>query len=40
MCLSLQGETLFNITKWQGFDPEAQEIMMYQYPTARQFTLG
>jgi hypothetical protein len=39
--ITLQGENLFNITKWQGFDPESsRDNDVYQYPTARQFTLG
>lgn len=38
---TLQGENLFNITKWQGFDPESSRAAdQYQYPTARQFTFG
>ena len=38
---TLQGENLFNITKWQGFDPESSRVAdQYQYPTARQFTFG
>ncbi|TDD78803.1 SusC/RagA family TonB-linked outer membrane protein [Flavobacterium caseinilyticum] len=39
--LSLQGENLFNITKWQGFDPESSRTAdVYQYPTPRLFTFG
>lgn len=38
---TLQGENLFNITKWQGFDPESSRVSdVYQYPTAKQFTFG
>ncbi len=37
----LQGENLFNITKWRGFDPESdRDFDVYQYPTPRIFTLG
>jgi TonB-linked SusC/RagA family outer membrane protein len=39
--LSLQGENLFNITKWKGFDPESSRTSdVYQYPTPRLFTFG
>jgi len=39
--ITLQGENLFNITGWQGFDPESDRTLdVYQYPTPRQFTLG
>jgi TonB-linked SusC/RagA family outer membrane protein len=39
--ITLQGENLFNITKWNGFDPESdRDFDVYQYPTARLFTLG
>jgi TonB-dependent starch-binding outer membrane protein SusC len=39
--ITLQGENLFNITKWQGFDPESdRDFDVYQYPTPRLFTLG
>ena len=39
--LNLQGENLFNITKWQGLDPESdRNFDVYQYPTPRMFTLG
>lgn len=38
---SLQGENLFNITKWQGFDPESSRTSdVYQYPTPKLFTFG
>jgi TonB-linked SusC/RagA family outer membrane protein len=38
---SLQGENLFNITKWKGFDPESSRTSdVYQYPTPRLFTFG
>jgi TonB-dependent starch-binding outer membrane protein SusC len=39
--ITLQGENLFNITKWQGFDPESDRTAdQYQYPTPRLYTLG
>ena len=38
---TIQGENLFNITKWQGFDPESSRSAdQSQYPTARSFTFG
>ncbi|MEA1849639.1 SusC/RagA family TonB-linked outer membrane protein [Chryseobacterium sp. MHB01] len=41
MSITLQGENLFNITKWKGYDPESSRLSdYYQYPTARLFTLG
>ncbi|RTY68928.1 MULTISPECIES: SusC/RagA family TonB-linked outer membrane protein [unclassified Flavobacterium] len=41
LSFTLQGENLFNITQWQGFDPESSRASdVYQYPTARQFTFG
>lgn len=41
MSITLQGENVFNITKWKGFDPESNRTSdFYQYPTARLFTLG
>jgi len=41
LSVTLQGENLFNITKWQGFDPESSRTGDgSQYPTTRQFTLG
>lgn len=37
----VQGENLFNITKWQGFDPEsARTGDQNQYPTPRLITFG
>ena len=39
--LNVQGENLFNITKWRGFDPESdRNADVYQYPTPRIITLG
>ncbi len=39
--LTLQGENLFNITNWQGFDPESDRTAdVYQYPTPKLYTLG
>lgn len=41
MSITLQGENVFNITKWKGYDPESARVSdFYQYPTARLFTLG
>jgi hypothetical protein len=41
VALTLQGENLFNITNWQGFDPESDRTAdVYQYPAVRQYTLG
>jgi TonB-linked SusC/RagA family outer membrane protein len=41
LSFTLQGENLFNITKWKGFDPESSRVNdLYQYPTAKQFTFG
>jgi TonB-linked SusC/RagA family outer membrane protein len=41
LSFTVQGENLFNITKWQGFDPEsARTSDQSQYPTARSFTFG
>jgi TonB-linked SusC/RagA family outer membrane protein len=38
--LTLQGENLFNITRWQGFDPESdRDFDVYQYPTPRIYTM-
>lgn len=38
--ITLQGENLFNITRWQGFDPESdRDADVYQYPTPRIYTL-
>ena len=37
----LQGENIFNITKWKGFDPESDRTGdVYSYPTPRLFTFG
>lgn len=37
----LQGENIFNITKWQGFDPESdRDADIYGYPTPRIYTFG
>ncbi len=39
--ITLQGENLFNFTKWNGFDPESdRDFDVYQYPTPRLFSLG
>ena len=39
--ITLQGENLYNFTKWEGFDPESdRNFDVYQYPTPRLFTLG
>ncbi|WP_396158498.1 SusC/RagA family TonB-linked outer membrane protein [Flavobacterium sp.] len=41
LSFTLQAENLFNITKWQGFDPESDRSAdFYQYPTPRLFTFG
>ncbi|MFT5646836.1 MAG: TonB-linked SusC/RagA family outer membrane protein [Aureispira sp.] len=41
LSLRLQGENLFTITKWNGFDPESNRTTdVYQYPTPRLFTFG
>lgn len=41
MSFTLQGENLYNFTKWEGFDPESDRSSdVYQYPTPRLFTLG
>ena len=38
--ITLQGENLFNITRWRGFDPESdRDADVYQYPTPRIYTL-
>jgi TonB-dependent starch-binding outer membrane protein SusC len=38
---TIQGENLFNITKWQGFDPESDRTLdVYQYPTPKIYTFG
>jgi TonB-dependent starch-binding outer membrane protein SusC len=39
--LTLQGENLINITKWQGFDPEGdRRFDQNQYPTPKIYTFG
>ncbi len=39
--IMLQGENIFNITSWQGYDPESSRGSdYYQYPTSKVFTLG
>lgn len=41
LSFTLQGENLFNITQWQGFDPESSRTAdQSQYPTPRQYTFG
>lgn len=41
MSFTLQGENLYNFTKWEGFDPESDRTAdVYQYPTPKLFTLG
>lgn len=41
MSLTLQGENLYNFTKWKGFDPESNRREDYaSYPTPRLFTFG
>ena len=41
LSITLQGENVFNITKWKGYDPESPRTAdFYQYPTARVFSLG
>ena len=41
LSFTLQAENVFNITKWQGFDPESDRSAdFYQYPTPRLFTFG
>lgn len=41
LSFTLQGENLFNITRWQGYDPESNRTAdVYQYPTPRLFTFG
>lgn len=41
MSFTLQGENLYNFTKWEGFDPESDRTSdVYQYPTPKLFTLG
>lgn len=37
----LQGENLYNFTKWKGFDPESDRLADYaSYPTPKIFTFG
>jgi TonB-linked SusC/RagA family outer membrane protein len=41
MSFTLQGENLYNFTKWQGFDPESDRTADgYQYPTPKLYTFG
>ncbi|MGZ9676616.1 SusC/RagA family TonB-linked outer membrane protein [Flavobacterium sp. GNP001] len=41
LAFTIQGENLFNITKWKGFDPEsARSGDQSQYPTGKTFTFG
>lgn len=41
LSFTLQGENLYNFTKWQGFDPESDRSAdQAQYPTAKLFTFG
>ena len=41
MSFTLQGENLYNFTKWQGFDPESDRLSdNSQYPTPKLFTFG
>ena len=41
LSISLQGENLYNFTKWQGFDPESDRTGDFgQYPTPKLFTFG
>lgn len=41
LSFTLQGENVFNITKWQGFDPESdRDADIYGYPTPRIYTFG
>ena len=41
MSFTLQGENLYNFTKWQGFDPESDRTADgSQYPTPKLFTFG
>ena len=40
LSIMAQGENLFNITRWQGLDPESdRNADQYQYPTPRIYTL-
>ncbi len=41
LSFTLQGENLYNFTKWQGFDPESDRTAdNYQYPTPKLYTFG
>ena len=41
VALTLQGENLYNWTKWEGFDPESDRTNdVYQYPTPKIYTFG
>jgi TonB-dependent starch-binding outer membrane protein SusC len=41
LSFTLQGENIFNITKWKGFDPESSRTNdSRQYPTAKIYTFG
>jgi hypothetical protein len=41
LSFTLQGENLYNFTKWQGFDPESDRTGdNYQYPTPKLYTFG
>jgi len=41
MSFTLQGENLYNFTKWKGFDPESNRREDYaSYPTPKLFTFG
>ena len=41
LSIFVQGENLYNWTKWRGFDPESnRNADQSQYPSPRTFTLG
>jgi hypothetical protein len=41
LSIFVQGENLYNWTKWRGYDPESNRGSdQYQYPSPRTFTLG
>ena len=41
LSFTLQGENLYNFTKWNGFDPESNRAEDYaSYPTPKLFTFG
>ncbi|MEM0541197.1 SusC/RagA family TonB-linked outer membrane protein [Flavobacterium sp. j3] len=41
LAFTLQGENLFTVTKWKGFDAESNRTSdFYQYPTPRIYTFG